>query len=279
MIFDKEKNEVVNKLKKLHKLKDRKPYQDLKSEILKKYNVSGRTVERWMASRTPGVRKPRADANKVRVPVKKFAKKKVLELLSQGMDLKEIKKLTGVSDRQLERIRKDFTTKSTKGTEVSDNKSKSAAGEPVEESAFGDKVKEIFRELFQLELIAPDKGLKIKLKNNKSVLIKKQDLEDVCLILANAYNRGTFEDEHKYKMDREQLREKLILHLMERQIHLAMEHSDTKTIDALTRMHDRMSKNVELSADIKVVEKICKELKPDIAFDDIVNLIRKHIDS
>ena len=98
----------------------------------------------------------------------------------------------------------------------------------------------------------------------------------MCLILANAYNRGVFEDQHKYKMDRDQLREKLILHLMEREMHLAIEHSDTKTIDSLTRMHDRMKTSVELDANIKVVEKVCKHLKPDITFEDIVNLIKQY---
>jgi hypothetical protein len=285
MIFDKEKNEIVKKLKRLHKLKDRKPYQDMKTAVEKKYDVSGRTVERWLASRTPGKRKPRNDQNKVRVPVKKNVKKKVLELLSSGMELVEIKKITGVSDRALERIRKERATQiNTDVTEKSGNsfecKSKESASADFaknaqpEESAFGDKAKEIFRKLFQMDLIADDKGVKIKV-NGRNVVVPKSYIEDICLILANAYYMST--QDNKYNVDRMRLMRQGILNLIEQHIRLAATgRVDTKTIASLTLMYDRMVEQTKIDADFITVEKVCKELKPGVTIEEIVNLIKKH---
>ena len=143
----------------------------------------------------------------------------------------------------------------------------------MEESNFGDAAKEIFRTLFELNLIAPDRGVSMKV-DGKKFIIPKCDVEDICLILANAYNR---QGQAKYKADRDELLKRKILHLIEQQVRLASaERVDTKTIVLITQMYDKMLEKVDMDTNIKVVENICKELKPDITFTEVISLIKKY---
>lgn len=264
--FNKQIYDDVQKLKRMQKLKDRTKYADFKRELCAKYKVVPRTIELWMNKRMPGQRKGRNDAGRERVKVKPSVKRKIAEMVESGVNIKEVKKLTGVSKEKINKQREKMQ---------SDTDS-----QELKESSFGGKAKELFEKLFQMDLIAPERGIKISTKKDggkrEYIIIPKSDVEDICLILGNAYNRAEFAEKNKYPVDRQALREKMILHLIEMQIRLATMNSNTKDIEALTRMHDRMKESFEMNADIKVVEKICKELKPDIGFDDIVGLIKKH---
>lgn len=229
-----------------------------------------------MNRRMPGLRKSRSDAGKVKRKMGKGKKKMVKELLESGTNITDITKLTGETKEKIAKVRSQYSEASIQNEEPGG----------LKESSFGDKGKEIFRKLFDLDLIAPDRGIKLKVKSSKVeskskeqeewFIIPREDLEDVCMILANAWNRAEFAGKHKLKVDRDDLRKRMIVHLMEQQIRLASASSSTKDIEALTRMYDRMRENIELNPNVLTVEAICKELKPDISFDDIISLIKKH---
>lgn len=265
MKYDKEKNQLILQLRKLRKLKNDKPYRDLKNAIMKKYSVTERAVQIWLNRKNPGLRKSRNDAGKDRVRIIPKETQIVNEMLKSGVDIKTIKatvrKKTGkeISDRKLSKIRDRIEQNSNV---IDENK----------KSNFGDSAKELFRKLFELDLMAPDNGISLKVGKDKFV-IPKQDVEDVCLILGNAWNRSQSTESKRKKIDRALLRKQMILHLMEQQIRIAAETGSTKDVESLTRMYDRMTENYLRDANIKVVEKICKHFKPDIQFDEIVSLI------
>ena len=273
MIFDREKNKLIMKLRKLRGKIDKTEYLREKKRIAGMYKVTERSVENWMTAKVPGKRKSRSDAGKDRVKVKTKEKKVVSELLSSGTPVATVKKIaeekTGgkISNRKMMKIRK----KVEKEEEVKEMEE--AEKEEAEESNFGDAAKEIFRTLFELDLIAPDRGVSMKV-DGKKIVIPKCDVEDICLILANSYNR---QGQAKYSVDRDALMQKKIKHLIEQQIRLAGDgRVDTKTVVQITQMYDRMLEKVEMDTNIKVVENICKELKPDISFTEVISLIKKY---
>ncbi len=279
MIFDKEKNVLVTQLKKLRGLKDKTRYQELKKAVAKKYNVTPRAVEMWMNQRTPGARKVRSDAGKVKNKITAKEKNVTKELIDNGLKVKDMKKAVEekvgrkVSKRKLNKIR-ELAEKDVKGTECENH---SHFEEGAEESNFGDEAKELFRKLFELDLIAPNRGVSLNVCKKKFV-IPKVVVEDICLILANAYNdSGT---ENKFKVDRDEVRKIKMFALLDQQMRLAStERVDTKTVEAITRMWDRMKEDQVADANIKVVVKVCEELRQGISYTEILGLIRKHSDS
>lgn len=65
-VFNEEKYNDIQELKKLRRRKDKSAYQDRKKEIAKKWKVTGRAVEIWLTQRLPGMRKSRSDSGKAR---------------------------------------------------------------------------------------------------------------------------------------------------------------------------------------------------------------------
>lgn len=266
--FNNEINQSIKELMKLRALPSKEQYLEKKENIIKKYGVSARTVEMWLRQRTPGLRKVRSDAGHNRVKITQKEKRIVSELMKSGKRIKDIKKITEnkttkkMSNRKLNKIRRNEASKITDETE-----------KKTEESNFGDKAKELFEELFELDLIAPDAGVKIKVKGT-NFIVRKEYLEDICMILANAYNNAV---ELKYKVDRNEMLRMKIMNLIEQQVRLAMNGLvDTKSIEAITRMFDRLNENVEMDVNIRTVEKVCKELKKDITLSEIISLLKKH---
>lgn len=271
MKLNQQKQKDVQELKRLKKPKNPEPYSQRKKEISKKYGVTLRAVEQWMQKRSPGVRKTRADSGTIRNPISKKERKIVKELSEKGTDIKKIRKIaeekTGrkLSQRKIDRIREKTDKEILEGKEE-------------KETTFGDKAKEFFRRLFELDLISPEKGVAIETKNGRAI-ISKEDIEDICLILANAYNRSGLKP--AFAVDKNALLKERIFHLIEQQVRLAESGEtviDTKTIEAITRMYDKMTEKYEPDADILTVERICKELKPDISFTEIIELIKKYSD-
>lgn len=270
MKFDQEKNKDILELRKLRKRKTDIPkYMEMKRSIMKKYDVTARAVEKWLNRRNPGLRKSRNDAGKDRVKVIPKETKLVEELLQTGTDIKVMKKIvakkTGkpISDRKLAKIRTRVELKPEE------------PAEEIKKSGFGDKAKELFMKLFEVDLIAPDHGIALKV-NKETFVIHKDDVIDICLILANSYNRSQSNEAKKKKVDRELLRKQMILHLMEQQIRFASETGSTQDVESLTRMYDRLREKFVRDANIRVLEKVCKHLKPDIQFDEIVSLIDEY---
>lgn len=278
MIYDAEKNALILRLRKLSKLKDKTPYAELKKAIIKKYDTTGRTVERWLNKRTPGARKGRNDSGKPRVKTTAKEKKMAAELLETGKKIQDVRKITEertgrkMSQRRLDRIREE----SEPSPPLMNQGTPSGGGHTdMPETNFGDEAKELFRKLFDLDLIAPERGVPVMV-NGRRFAIPKEDVEDVCLILANAYNRT---GQARFKVDRSRLLKMRIMHLIEQQVRMAtVEQVDTKTIESITRMYDKMLENIKVDANIRTVEKVCKELKPDISFEEIISLIEKHTD-
>lgn len=214
VMFNAAVNNEVKKLRQLRKKIDKTEYLKLKKSTAKKYDVSERTVENWLKQRVPGLRKSRSDAGKVKVRAGAKEKKIAAELLATGKEIRDIKKIienkTGktMTKTKLKRVRE-------KAEEINEKST-------VEESSFGDEAKELFEKLFELDLIAPDAGVKIKIPGGKFLTVKKEYLEDICLILANAYNNAL---EVKYKLDRNEMLRMKILNLIEQQVRLAMQLS------------------------------------------------------
>jgi hypothetical protein len=187
------------------------------------------------------------------------------ELLQNNIDIKDIKKeiekRTGhkISSRKMEHIRVKLEPliASESGTEP---------------TVFGDKLKDMFLKLADYDLIGPNNGIKIFV-HGKPFIIPKEDLDDICLILANSYNRTSTT---KLKIDREYLLRQRIFHLIEQQVRLAStDIVNTKTLEAITRMYDRMIEQLELTANVIQLEKICKVLKPEITWSEIGSLIKQ----
>lgn len=264
------KQEEINKLKLIRKLKDKTDYLKAKKEIAAKYNVTLRTVENWLNKDNAGIRKSRADAGKPRVQISESEEQITKELLTGGNQIKNIKKVLmektkkKVSNRKLNHIRdKAEAGLSTRQTTESGQTSA---------TSFGDEAKELFERLFELDLIAPNYGIKIKV-GDKDIIIPKYYLETVCMILADAYNYV----ENKYKIDPEQLMRKRLFHLIEQHIRIAeTQTSSTEDVKDLVKMYNDLLEKVKLNADLKVVEKICQELKAGITFSEIVALIEKY---
>lgn len=265
-MFNSDINRDMKELKKLRSLPNQEQYLKEKERMIYKYGVSARTIEMWLNKRMPGLRKGRSDAGKDRVRITQREKRIVAELMESGKRIKEIRNITEsktkqkMSGRKLNKIRneKENGNMQTKGTE---------------ESNFGDKAKELFEKLFELDLIAPDAGVKIR-AGGANFIIRKEYLEDICMILANAYNNAV---EVKYRVDRNEMLRMKIMNLIEQQVRLAMSGLvDTKSIEAITRMFDKMMEDVEMDVNIQTVEKVCKELKKDITLAEIISLLKKH---
>lgn len=278
MKFNHQLNRDIQTLKKLSKLINKEKYLAFKSELAKKYKVTIRTIENWMNKRVPGKRKSRNDAGKLRNPVLSKEKKAAKELLSAGVDIQDVKKIvekkTGgkITDRKLNNIRKAIEPELSQKPDMNIVDMPIEAAEP---SSFGDKGKEMFQQLFDLDLIAPGYGYKIRV-NGGVFTVPKEDADDICLILANAYNRTAGS---KFKVDREQLVRQRLFHLVEQQVRLAAtERLSSKEVESLIRQFKNLQQDIELDANIRTVEKICKELKPDITWSEIGSLIRKFND-
>ena len=262
-MFNNEINRDIKDLKLLRKKLDKKEYLNRKIAIAKKYKVSIRTIENWMTKKIPGMRKCRKDSGKDRIKVDNKAKNMAAELIKTDKQIKEIKQI--IENKTCKKMSKRQMTKVRIAAEKETDKE--------QDSNFGDKAKELFEKLFELDLIAPDAGIRVKV-GHSFITIRKEYLEDICLILANAYNNAI---EVKYKVDRNELLRRNILNLIEQQVRLAMQGIvDTKSIEAITRMFDKMNQEVEMNMDIRTVEKVCKELKKDITLDEIISLLKKY---
>lgn len=264
MIYDKQKNEEIKALKRFRKLKDQSQYMGFKKALILKYNVTGRTIEMWLAKRTPGARKVRTDSGKVRNKITAKEKKVAAELLEQGTKIKDVKKVVGVSKRKLDRIRDQVNM----GAEADYEN-----GDIDKETNFGDKAKEMFRKLFQLDLIAPDRGILVEAAG-KRIRIQKGDVEDICLILANAYNRLGIV---KYKLDKMQFMKMRVIHLVEGQINILNQNGGaTKEVESLTRMYDRLNEPMAAEVNLDLLKTICRILKPNISDTEIYELVKSN---
>lgn len=249
------------KILKSLRLKDREAYNSVMKKICEDYNISSKTIYRDMKKKYPGIRKIRSDrgTEKAKPTIKEV--RIINEVIKSGKRLNEAKeiteKLTGkkISYKKLVKARK----KSPK----------------IKISQFGKDFKNFIEKYFETENIGIDKGINVRIKE-KAIFLDKGDIEDITMILINAFNRSAFADEHKLKLDRTELRRAMLLHLIEQQIEFAKENSDYKMVEAITRMQERFESDRELSSDFAVFEKCIREFKPDISKTELINLIKKY---
>lgn len=251
--------EDIQYLKKL-KVLNKVAYQDFLKKVCNTHTVSNKTVYRDMKKKIPGARKIRKDRGKDKTPVTKKEKLIITELLNTGMTKKEAKEVTEKT------LHKKISTR--KLTKIQPNSE-------IEESNFGKDIKKFLEKYFNFDVIAPETGIKIKLKD-KNFIINKEDVSDVILILTNAFNR-TASDNEKLKFDKLQLFETKQFHLIEEYQRIAEQRIDIKMLEATNRMFLSLKRTNKIqSADFDVVMKICQHLKPDITTNDIITLIEKY---
>lgn len=236
-------------------------YNHAKRRICKQYRISIKTLYRDLHKPVPGLRKRRNDRGKIRRRNYHTLIRKVDELMRAGKTQKDIKSRLKLSEKRMRRARKKIAESDVR---------------PIR-SMFGSEAKKFLQKLFQLDLIAPDRGIALHYKG-MGITVGREDLKDVCLILANAYNRQCHAEEKKLKVDRSQLRTAMMHHLVEELMQLAKEQADYKLVESLTRMLDRLKEETQLPADFETMVRVCQELKRDIAREEVIALIKKVAD-
>ena len=251
----------INYLKKLRNT-DKARYKMMLKKTEQKFKISRKTIYRDMRKEIPGLRKTRNDSGKMKTVVTTKELGIAQELLEKGTSITNVKKVikekTGatVSERKMQKIRSE------------------KKNDDISTTVFADPAREFFEQLFEFKLIPPGRGIELDYGKVKFI-VKKQDLRDVILVLSNAYNRSEFAKNNKLDLDRDELRRNMMLHLIEEQMRLAGEQSDYKQVESLTRMLHRMETEFTTEINFIILEKVCKEIKPDISKEDVIRLVKK----
>ncbi len=229
--------------------------------ICEAYSISEKTIYRDIHKKIPGLRKRRSDEGKERVSPDKRESVIILEAMRAGKTLEEARKISELKTKK-------------KMSYVKAKKTKIEETESVKESAFGSEFKKFIEKHFDMEMITTGE-VTVKLGNYKFA-IKKDDMNDIVLILINAYNRWQKHNELDLPLDRELLREQMLMHLFEEQIRAVSEVGDIKSIEMLTRIYDRMKPQYELNTDFAIFEKCIRQLKPGITKEEIIGMIKNN---
>jgi len=233
-------------------------YKKYMEAIKKKYSISAKTIYRDMRKKNPMVRKIRSDRGIIKSKPSIKESKMIKELIKAGKKQKELKEIIG----------------NKKGKKISYNKIKRIK-ENVKntESNFGKKFADFIVKYFDLDKVA--ENIRIKMKEYEFT-IYKEDMEDIQLILKNAYNRLHKNNGKNFIVSREEKRRMMLEHLIENQITLAKDSGDYKMIESITRMQERIKEDFVYESDFAVFEKCCRELKPEITREEIIALIKRN---
>jgi len=260
---DMRKLKMLAARKRKNKVKYGAEYRDFKHHVAEKYGRSIRSVEKWITQRTPWIRDKRDDVGKERVKLPAKVKKALHEVIEAGATKKDAKKIVS------EKLK----------TKISDRKATRVLSvEPKEADAteFGEEAKNFFRNLFELDLIAPERGLKMKYRNT-SFLITKPDLEDVCMILANAYNRHA-ETKNMVKVNRASFRKSKLWQLYDEAVTLinnrGVNISDLKEISLFIQRLE-IDRN-KISPRVQTFWKIMQNYAPEITLDEVISLAEEY---
>lgn len=232
------------------------------------HGTTDKSIYRHMKKKVPGLRKVRKDSGKDKTPVTKKEASMVTELVRAGKTRGEASKILSSKTKRPISIRKM--------TKISHAIKK--AEEPIEPvpSNFGSAALGLIRKLFELDLMAPDSGLKYEYNDVKFFIAKKQ-LEDIASICATSYNNYVTGDAKRLKGDYiDQLKLQLFYDIQELR-RIAKATGNIKDVEALTRMYDRLkTKNVELTPDFYLLEKCMKDLKPEITREQVIAIVKKN---
>jgi len=164
------------------------------------------------------------------------------------------------------------------GQKVSDRMLNREAKKEIskEETAFGDPAKEFFRKLFEMDLIPPDKGLKMKFKNT-NFIITKSDLEDVCRILSNAYNRYA-DSKNKMSINRAAFRKSKLWQMYDEAVniinHRGINITDLKEISLFIQRLE-IDRN-KINPRVQTFYKIIQTFNPDVTLDEVISLAEEY---
>lgn len=243
-------------------------YITFRNSLSKKYKVTIRTIQNWLKAKTPWLRDLRSDQGRERVKLTPRVKTMLHDAVSSGKNKKETLKL----------IRKS-TGKKISGYKAKKILSSQAEADKAKnkEPVFGDELRNFLTDHFKLDLIPEAKGIKMRF-NKISYILTKEDASDVIMILSNAFNRYQYANEKKLKLDRTYLRRVRTWHLLEQLLDVATQRLDQKIFNTITLAMQRLEIDPSKfsSPDFLTLEKCCKELKPDITFDEIYYMLEKY---
>ncbi len=245
-----------------------KAYIALRDRLADKYEVSVRAVQLWLKKRNPAIRKTRNDSGKERVKLSGKAKTMLHDAVSSGKNKKEALKLVvNNTGKNISKYKADKILKS-------EAEQKKAEAKPA---LYGQDFKEFLEAHFRLDLIPEGKNLILKIGKLKFP-VTPEDIKDIQMILTNAYNRAQFAADKKLKLDRTYLRRVKTWHLFEQLLDMAIERVDSKTFNSLTLAVQRLELDPSKfsNPNFETLEAACRELKPDITFDEVFALVEKH---
>lgn len=252
------------------KAKDKTGYKKFYAELQKKYGKNYKQILRDLnklkEGQTPGIRAKRSDADKEKRPPSKKQAKTYMELVKGGKSKTDARKMTEkitgqkLSYHQERKLQDDLV------------------GDEIPETTFGSEAKKFISKLFELNLIAPDKGLKHKFKS-VTLFIQKPDLEAIRNILATVYNRHVEGKDH-ITVDRNALLREEMFYSAAEFRRLADERGDVKMLEACSRIQARLDPNrkVELPNDFTAFLHAMKKLKADITREEAVDLLMESCD-
>lgn len=248
-------------IKKIRQTTDSKKKKAMIQVIAKSYKISQATIYRHLKKPVPSLRQVRSDAGKEKKPVTKKEVAVVAEIIKAGKPRKDAGKfIHKLSAGKLSRI-----SKKVKNAEVTETPNVISSG-----------IKNFLQKYFKLEYVSDSSNITLKF-GKKKIEITKEDFNDIVMVLCNANNR-TADDKNKLKLDRMQFMRSKLMQLLEEKIRIAKENSSNiKDLEAIMRMHGKLERKVsDLNPNFKVLENICKDLKPDISFDEIFSLVEKY---
>lgn len=237
-------------------------YLQLRDEIAKRYDVTIRAVQKWVKAKTPWVRDKRDDAGKERVKLKSTTKRMLNDAIESGHLKKDAVKI--VSSKTGEKISQRKLDKALNNSTVNDH------------TSFGNEAKEFFRKLFEIDLIPPDKGIKMKY-HKTNFIINKSDLEDIMRILANAYNRYA-ESKDKLKVNRASFRKSKLWQLYDEAVSLINDRgvniADLKEISLFIQRLE-IDRN-KINPRVITFWKILQNFKHDITLDEVISMAEEY---
>ena len=254
----------LSALRKKDRAKYSRHYSNFVERVMKKYGVSQRSIQKWVKAPTPWVRDGRDDKGKERVVLPRKVEKMMHDAIDAGLKIKDarqvIKKLTGtsVSDRKRVRVLKK----------------EKLADRP--DTVFGSEAKDFFRKLFDLDLIPPDKGIKMKYRN-ETFIVSKPDLEDTCRILANAYNRQA-QQKDKLRLSRSAYRKQKLWQLYDEAVTKiecgGVNIADLKEISLFIQRLE-IDRN-KINPRVNTMYKIIQHYNPDVTIDEVISLAEEY---
>jgi len=243
-----------------------------RERIAKKYSKSIRTIQRDM-NKDKIVRKQRSDSGKLRKQLSDKEKQMITEARTAGKTKKEavriIEKKTGkkISNRVASRT-EPLTPSPLPTCGTGSQKGEGRV------TMFGEEAKKFLEQFLEYDLIAPENGIKFKHKN-VSFILDKEHCKDIILSLIDAYNKAT-DETNRLQLDRNKYMRSQIFNLISYQVGIAKISGNILNLERVVRMYQKMEIDYgSLPADLDVLIKVCRAIKPDVTEDEIFSLIKK----